>query len=90
MSEPPQFARAMPSVYPASPPLEAVVDRFWQCGPEFDAVEIHVEPPDTPLALLRQLGPSPFERGGFPLVGFLATVYDRVTSYATERRKGTS
>lgn len=28
--------------------------------------------------ILKRLGPSPFERGGFPLVGFLATVYEKV------------
>jgi uncharacterized Zn finger protein len=74
-----------PTIYPASPPLEEMVDRFWETGPEFDEVIVHVEPPVRPLALLEQLGPSPFERGGFPVIGFLATTYDKVSRYALER-----
>ncbi len=70
---------------PASPPLEDVVDRFWELGPEFESIEVRIEPPDSPLALLEQLGPSPFERGEFPLIGFLATTYDKVGRYAAER-----
>ena len=68
-----------------SPPLEEVVDRFWDLGPEFDTVEIRIEPPEGQLTLLEQLGPSPFERGQFPLIGFLATTYDKVSRYAMER-----
>ena len=53
--------------------------------PEFDGITIKVEPPDRPLTLLERLGPSPFERGGFPVIGFLATTYDKVSRYALER-----
>lgn len=74
-----------PTIYPTSPPLEEVVDRFWEMGPEFDEITINIEPPQRPLALLEQLGPSPFERGGFPVIGFLATTYDKVSRYALER-----
>jgi hypothetical protein len=77
--------RLAPTIYPDSPPLEDVVDRFWETGPEFDDITINVEPPERPLALLEQLGPSPFERGGFPVIGFLATTYDKVSRYALER-----
>jgi uncharacterized Zn finger protein len=69
----------------AAMPCEHSLDRFWQVGPEFDAVAISVEPPDAPLALLERLGPSPFERGGFPVIGFLATTYDKVSRYALSR-----
>ncbi len=65
-------------------------DRFWDTGPEFEEVRVHIEPPETPLALLKQLGPSPFEPGGFPLIGFLATTYDKVSRYALERRSAHS
>ena len=41
---------------------------------------------DGLAAALEQLGPSPFARGGFPLIGFLATTYDKVGRYALERR----
>ena len=83
--ETPASLRIVPTIYPTSPPLADVVDRFWDIGPEFDAVTIRIEPPETPLALLQQLGPSPFERGGFPLIGFLATAYDKVSRYALDR-----
>jgi len=76
----------VPTMYPTSPPVEELVDRFWDVRPELAALEIRIEPPETPLALLEQLGPSPFERGGFPLIGFLATTYEKVSRYALERR----
>ena len=72
-------------VYPPSPPLDEQVGRFWEVGPEFDAIDVRIGPPDQPLALLEQLGTSPFERGAFPLIGFLATTYDKVSRYALER-----
>ncbi len=75
----------LPTVYPTSPPLEEVIGRFWNLGPDFASVEVHVEPPAQPLAILEQLGPSPFERGSFPLIGFLATTYDKVSRYALDR-----
>ncbi len=81
----PTSSKIVPTAYPTSPPLEEVLDRFWETGPEFDGITIQVEPPDRPLALLEQLGPSPFERGGFPVIGFLATTYDKVSRYALER-----
>lgn len=84
-NEMPPPLKIVPTVYPMSPPLAEVVDHFWETGPEFDAIEIRIEPPERPLALLEQLGPSPFERGGFPLIGFLATTYDKVSRYALQR-----
>ncbi len=83
--EMPPPLRIVPTIYPTSPPLDTMLDRFAQVGPEFDTVHIKIEPPEASLALLEQLGPSPFPRGGFPLVGFLATTYDRVSRYALER-----
>ena len=82
----PPSLKIVPTIYPTSPPVEEMIDRFWENGPELDTVEVRIEPPETPLALLEQLGPSPFPRGGFPLVGFLATTYDKVSRYALERR----
>ena len=75
----------LPTVYPTSPPLEEVIGEFWNLGPDFASVEVRVEPPAQPLAILEQLGPSPFERGSFPLIGFLATTYDKVSCYALDR-----
>ena len=74
----------IPTVYPTSPPLEDVLDRFWDAGPELESITIRVAPAETPLAILELLGPSPFERGGFPLIGFLATTYEKVSRYALD------
>ena len=81
----PPSLKVVPTIYPTSPPLEEVLVRFWEAGPGLDAVQLRIEPPDRPLVILEQLGPSPFERGGFPLIGFLATTYEKVSRYAVER-----
>jgi uncharacterized Zn finger protein len=78
--------KIVPTVYATSPPLESCLDRFWEAGPELETVQVQIAPPATPLDLLERLGPSPFPRGGFPLIGFLATTYDKVSRYALERR----
>ena len=75
----------VPTVNPPAPALEDQIDRCWDVGDEFDSIEVRIEPAAEPLALLEQLGPSPFERGEFPLIGFLATTYDKVSRYALER-----
>ena len=80
--EHPPSLKVVPTIYPTSPPLEDVLDCFWRTGPEFDSLTIQLVGPEKPLAILEQLGPSPFERGGFPLIGFLATTYDKVSRYA--------
>jgi len=86
---PPPALKIVPTIYPTSPPIDTMLDRFWQAGAELERVIAHVAPPDKPLALLEQLGPSPFPRGGFPLIGFLATTYDKVGRYALERAADT-
>lgn len=85
VEETPASLKIVPTIYPTSPPLAEVVDSFWDAGPEFEEVTIRIEPPETPLTLLEQLGPSPFARGGFPTIGFLATAYDKVSRYALDR-----
>ncbi len=82
VQEHPPSLKIVPTIYPTSPPLEEVLDGFWRTGPEFDALTGRLAPTEKPLAILEQLGPSPFERGGFPLIGFLATTYDKVSRYA--------
>ncbi len=83
--EMPPSLKIVPTIYPTSPPLEDQLDQFWQTGTPFSTLDITIEPPQRPLALLEKLGPSPFEGGGFPLIGFLATTYDKVSRYALER-----
>jgi len=86
----PPSLKIVPTIYPTSPPVASQLEGFWDVGPEFKGVTAQVEPPDRPLALLEQLGPSPFARGGFPLIGFLATTYDKVSRYALERASETA
>jgi len=65
-----------------APAVDSVA--FWQCVGDLDEVAIRIVPPTAPLAILERLGPSPFPRGGFPLIGFLATTYEKVSRYALE------
>ncbi len=76
----------IPTAYATSRPIEEIVDSFWRVGAEFDDVDPRIAPPERALAILERLGPSPFERGGFPLIGFLATTHDKVSRYALEPR----
>jgi uncharacterized Zn finger protein len=85
VDEMPPSLKIVPTVYPTSPPVDQLIGQFWETGPEFESVQVRIEPPERPLALLEQLGPSPFERGRFPVIGFLATTYDKVSRYALQR-----
>lgn len=69
-----------------APPLDQCLGDFWEAGPELDQVETPLRPPRVHHALLRRLGPSPFEDAKFPLVGLLATCYDTISRAALERR----
>ncbi len=81
-----QTLNIVPTIFPASPPLEETTHPFWLAGEGLADIDIQVEPPASPLAVLEKLGPSPFERAGFPLIGFLATTYDKVSRFALDRK----
>ena len=81
----PPSLKIVPTIYPTSPPIEAVPEQFWDAGEGLAGVQARIAPPDKPLELLERLGQSPFERGGFPLVGFLATTYEKVSRFALSR-----
>ncbi len=66
-------------------PLESLVEDFWRPGPGLGELERMEPPRHAPHALLRRLGPSPLP-GRFPLVGLLASVYDRVAEAAVRLR----
>jgi hypothetical protein len=53
---------------------------FWSAGVNLGDLAVRPETPSTPV--LPRLGPPPFPRGGFPLLGFLATVYEHVARSA--------
>ncbi|HWB53175.1 MAG TPA: hypothetical protein VG722_03250 [Tepidisphaeraceae bacterium] len=59
------------------------LDEFFRAGPDLDLLEPANEP-EAPAALER-LGPSPFPKGKFPFLGFLATVYDHVSAHCRAR-----
>lgn len=66
--------------------MTAQEPNFWSVGPGFDDIEVRLDAAEKSLELLGKLGTSPFERGGFPVIGFLATTYDKVARFAAERK----
>jgi len=65
---------------PADLPADA--EKFWAPPADLDTLEV---PPNAEsIPALQRLGPLPFPRGGFPLMGFLATVYDHIADHADE------
>ncbi|HUU84547.1 MAG TPA: hypothetical protein VM243_13695 [Phycisphaerae bacterium] len=67
------------------PPLEECLDAFWSLAVPLGESP-GIRPPEAePFEILKRLGPSPFEGGGFPVIGFLATAYERVSRFAGER-----
>lgn len=64
-------------------PLEEVLARFWESGPELAEVDLPLSPPPVSHPLLRRLGQSPFA-APFPLVGLLASCYDTISLAARE------
>lgn len=64
-------------------PLEQCLDTFWDCDKAaFERVDITPQRPEPTHALLRRLGPSPFNQAPFPLVGLLASAYDAISEHA--------
>ncbi len=49
---------------PASdvPALEECLERFWAMGPEMASFRVTIAPPEVPLAVLKRLGPPPFDQ----------------------------
>ena len=73
---------------PAPPPdLPTDPQLMWQPPATPDALPLSADPTSRPA--LEQLGASPFPRGGFPILGFLASVYEHVAARARHRRGGT-
>jgi len=58
---------------------------YWGDDESLADFVVTVRPPTKPLAILEKLGSSPFERGQFPFIGFLATTYEKVSQFALER-----
>jgi hypothetical protein len=68
----------------ASPPADPPTDprAFWLATEDLAGL---APPTDIPAApALKIAGPPPFPRGRFPVMGFLATVYEQVSTRARE------
>lgn len=59
--------------------------QFWSLGAALPETPPHDPSGQPEPSMLEQLGASPFERGGFPLIGFLATVYEKCAHEAQRR-----
>lgn len=64
---------------PKLPPDPAT---FW--NGKTDLAELPPFPQSDATPVLKKLGPLPFPRGSFPIVGFLATLYDHVSTHAAQ------
>ncbi|MCG8405260.1 MAG: hypothetical protein MI923_08700 [Phycisphaerales bacterium] len=58
------------------------VERFWSTAQSLDEIGLPPNPETTPA--LKRLGPPPFVRSRFPLMGFLATVYEHITTHVRD------
>jgi hypothetical protein len=63
-----------------APQLHASARDFYRAGPDSDALV----PTSAPTQhVLEQLGPPPFRKSNFPVLGFLATFYEHVSDHAS-------
>jgi len=58
---------------------------FYRAGSDVDLL-ISVAPPEPPKHVLEQLGPPPFRKTAFPMMGFLASVYEHVAAHVAGRQ----
>ncbi|NOX63139.1 MAG: hypothetical protein GXP42_14530 [Chloroflexi bacterium] len=65
-----------------APPLEAVLDTFWDIGPEIKSIVFDISPPAATLPQLRRLGPFPST--SLDLITLLAPIYETVSHRAQE------
>ena len=63
--------------WPTGLPVDA--GKFWSAGAEFSSLGELPALDEKPA--LKRLGPLPFPRSGFPLMGFLATLYEHVVGH---------
>lgn len=85
VEEPPSHAAVAGEAVPApdeAPPLESGIEGFWDVGPEFAGVSTRVAEPPIPHALLKRLGPLPFDDRRGEAAAFLQQAYDATTAGA--------
>ena len=76
----------MTEAQPPQPPpsLTTDPDAFFRAGPDVDLL-MSVPPPQDQKHVLEQLGPPPFRKTSFPMIGFLASVYEHVAAQFSGR-----
>jgi hypothetical protein len=57
------------------------LEHFYRASVDIDSLELVPEPPTKHV--LEQLGPPPFRKTTFPMMGFLASVYEHVAAQAS-------
>ncbi|MHC4063388.1 MAG: hypothetical protein ACYSUI_02645 [Planctomycetota bacterium] len=72
-------------IHTPEPRLEDCLDSFWSAGVPLENLPPMPPLPDEPHEILKRLGPSPFAGSSFPLIGFFASAYERVSRFARER-----
>lgn len=73
-----------PDVSASGAPLSTMLDSFWSCGSELDALHVNPLAGEAPDALLRQLGPAPVEVGDCNLTELLVDTCAKL-AHAAER-----
>lgn len=64
-------------------------DDFYKSGDGMNALD-ELAAHEPPRPALEQMGASPFAKSGFPLLGFLATLYEQVVESVNGRSAGRS
>ena len=67
--------------------MDECLDAFWSPAVPLDELPGIPPAPDEPYEILKRLGPSPFAGSNFPLIGFFASAYERVSRFARERSR---
>lgn len=68
----------------AGPPLSGQIDEFWGKGRKLDRLHHTIAPPQIRLAILRRLGPPPFEQDSLDVYDALARIYEAVSQAALD------
>ena len=79
----PEPSGARLEIPPWPPGLPADPSKFWTAGADLSSLSELPKLDATPA--LKRLGPLPFPRSGFPLMGFLATLYEHVVGHLTRQ-----
>jgi hypothetical protein len=71
------------------PFLPTDAQSFFRAGGDVELLN-SVAPPQPAQHVLEQLGPPPFRKTSFPMMGFLASMYEQVAAHVSGREMPTS